>query len=39
MENCCTKNAIVVGDHWERTYGDVSWQPVNPNKKITLVLC
>ncbi len=28
------KNAVVVGDHWERTYGDISWLPVNASKKL-----
>ena len=28
------KNALVVGDAWERTYGDISWQNINPSKKL-----
>src|SRR3954470_12532279 len=28
------KNAIVLGDAWERTYGDVSWQQINTTKKL-----
>ena len=28
------KNAIVLGDAWERTYGDVSWQSLNATKKL-----
>lgn len=24
----------VLGDHWERTYGDVNWQPINASKKL-----
>lgn len=28
------KNTIVVGDAWERTYGDISWQPINATKKL-----
>lgn len=28
------KNTNVLGDHWERTYGDVSWQPINVSKKL-----
>lgn len=28
------KSINVLGDHWERTYGDVSWQPVNASKKL-----
>jgi alpha-galactosidase len=28
------KNAIVLGDAWERTYGDVSWQQINATKKL-----
>ncbi len=34
-----TKNAVVLGDAYERTYGNISWQQINCNKKITLVLC
>ena len=29
-----TNNATILGDHWERTYGDVSWQKINPSKKL-----
>ena len=33
--NISTSNkANILGDHWERTYGDVSWQPVMPSKKL-----
>jgi alpha-galactosidase len=28
------KNAVVLGDAWERTYGDVSWQQINATKKL-----
>jgi len=28
------KNANVLGDAWERTYGDISWQPVTVTKKL-----
>jgi alpha-galactosidase len=28
------KNAIVLGDAYERTYGDVSWQQINATKKL-----
>ncbi|HYK44756.1 MAG TPA: hypothetical protein VEV83_06300, partial [Parafilimonas sp.] len=28
------KNAVVLGDAWERTYGDVSWQSLNTTKKL-----
>lgn len=28
------KNANVLGDAWERTYGDISWQPVTAIKKL-----
>jgi alpha-galactosidase len=28
------KSTIVLGDAWERTYGDVSWQSVNASKKL-----
>jgi alpha-galactosidase len=28
------KNTNVLGDHWERTYGDAGWQPVNASKKL-----
>jgi alpha-galactosidase len=28
------KNAIILGDAWERTYGDVSWQQINTTKKL-----
>src|SRR3954452_15220799 len=28
------KNGIVLGDAWERTYGDVSWQQINVTKKL-----
>jgi alpha-galactosidase len=28
------KNARVLGDAWERTYGDVSWQAINATKKL-----
>ncbi len=24
----------ILGDHWERTYGDVSWQQINTSKKL-----
>ncbi|MEP6950209.1 MAG: hypothetical protein ABI863_13075 [Ginsengibacter sp.] len=27
-------NAAILGDHWERTYGDVSWQKINASKKL-----
>ncbi|MEP6926494.1 MAG: hypothetical protein ABI834_02605 [Ginsengibacter sp.] len=27
-------NANILGDHWERTYGDVSWQKINATKKL-----
>lgn len=27
------KNAIVLGDAWERTYGNISWQSINASKK------
>src|SRR4051794_39635933 len=29
-----TNTAKILGDHWERTYGDVSWQNINPSKKL-----
>ena len=29
-----SKNAVVLGDAWERTYGDVSWQQINITKKL-----
>ena len=28
------KNAIVLGDAYERTYGDISWQSINTTKKL-----
>jgi alpha-galactosidase len=28
------KNAVVLGDAWERTYGDISWQQINATKKL-----
>lgn len=28
------KNAGILGDAWERTYGDVSWQKINAQKKL-----
>ncbi|MEO8713254.1 MAG: hypothetical protein ABI405_14075, partial [Parafilimonas sp.] len=28
------KNAIMLGDAWERTYGDISWQSINTTKKL-----
>ncbi len=28
------KNAVVLGDAWERTYGDVSWKSSNTTKKL-----
>jgi alpha-galactosidase len=28
------KNALVLGDAWERTYGDISWQQINTTKKL-----
>ena len=27
-------SASILGDHWERTYGDVSWQKINSSKKL-----
>jgi alpha-galactosidase len=29
-----TNTAKILGDHWERTYGDVSWQNINGSKKL-----
>ncbi|MEP6682884.1 MAG: hypothetical protein ABJA35_06475 [Parafilimonas sp.] len=28
------KNAVVLGDAWERTYGDISWQSISTTKKL-----
>ena len=28
------KNTVVLGDAWERTYGDISWQSINTTKKL-----
>ncbi len=28
------KTTVVMGDAWERTYGDVSWQSINTTKKL-----
>lgn len=29
-----SKNSTVLGDHWERTYGDVAFDPVNGKRKL-----
>src|SRR5271154_947396 len=29
-----TKTAQLLGDHWERTYGDVQWKPVDSTAKM-----
>jgi len=29
-----SKNAQLLGDHWERTYGDVQWKPVSATAKM-----
>lgn len=28
------EKATLIGDHWERTYGDINFIPANPNKKL-----
>ena len=29
-----TQSSTILGDHWERSYGDISWQKINALKKL-----